>query len=434
MENEDKKISQLPQKQTLDGTELLLYGGSANGSVSTATMKAYAQAGMQKAITTSADLSLSADGLLSLTDAFKNSKLDASVWTDAHKQFNIAGEYYHVNKYSIANQNYNRTDFIPINRHYDIEVRGKGTSVVCAIAFFDAMRNPISTLLYDTFTEESTKVCIAADIPENAVYFIASTQRAVTSGWTNGPTAESRESAAAAAIYASELGLFCSLFNAAAGVNGYARIAADGTFDCKLNDVPLTYAEATVVYKYGTYAEASTILECQRYGQSADIPQLKTTLPTFAKAGARELLNIAWPSRNIVTIKFNDSQLDRNDYIVFNGEYLSCCSTTLKAILDPIVLGPICHTVGVINVAPNPYAKNLETIYIYHLDHDLKINLPAISLESMEYLVAKATNSKAITVSVHPDVYAKLTYEDNPEWNQVLLDAAAKNITFASTY
>ena len=436
MENEDKKISQLPQTQEPDGTELLLYGGSSNGSVSTAAMKAYAQTGMQKAINTSDDLSLSPDGRLSLTDAFKNSKLDTSVWTDANKQFGIAGEYFHIKKYPQTSSNYKRTDFIPINHSYDIIVRGKGTSVVSAIAFFDANRNAISTFLYDTFTEESTKVCAAADIPENAVYFIASTQNGVTSAWANGPaTAEARESAAAYAIFASNRALFCDLFNAAAGNNGYARIAADGSFECALNNVPLSYAEALVVYRYGTYADASTILECQRWGQSADIPQLKTTLPTFAKAGDRELHNIAWPPRNLVTVKFNDSTPDRNDYMVFNGAYLSCCSSTLKEILDPIVLGPTCHTVGIVNVAPDPYAKNLETIYIYHLDHSITINLSAISLESMEYLVAYALNrTTAITISVHPTVYAKLIDESLLEWNQVLLDAAAKNITFASTY
>ena len=36
-------------------------------------------------------------------------------------------------------------------------------------------------------------------------------------------------------------------------------------------------------------------------------------------------------------------------------------------------------------------------------------------------------------VSVHPDVYSKLTDEANTEWYQILLDAAEKNIQFATT-
>lgn len=56
-----------------------------------------------------------------------------------------------------------------------------------------------------------------------------------------------------------------------------------------------------------------------------------------------------------------------------------------------------------------------------------------ISLASLQYLVENATNTKAITLTVHADVFAKLTDESNTEWNQVLTDATNKNITFATT-
>lgn len=55
-----------------------------------------------------------------------------------------------------------------------------------------------------------------------------------------------------------------------------------------------------------------------------------------------------------------------------------------------------------------------------------------LSLESLQYMVANAANTSAITITVHADVYAKLTDETNTEWYQVLLDAADKNITFAT--
>lgn len=56
---------------------------------------------------------------------------------------------------------------------------------------------------------------------------------------------------------------------------------------------------------------------------------------------------------------------------------------------------------------------------------------PLLSLASLQYLVANAANTKAITITVHADVYAKLTDESNTEWYQVLTDAQAKNINFA---
>ena len=68
----------------------------------------------------------------------------------------------------------------------------------------------------------------------------------------------------------------------------------------------------------------------------------------------------------------------------------------------------------------------------------LKVNIGfpqnrAISYASMEYLISNAANSNAITITVHPDVYAKLTDEANAEWHALLAAAAEKNITFATT-
>lgn len=48
-------------------------------------------------------------------------------------------------------------------------------------------------------------------------------------------------------------------------------------------------------------------------------------------------------------------------------------------------------------------------------------------------MVTNAANTAAITITVHPDVYAKLTDEDNAEWHQILIDAEDKNIQFVTT-
>lgn len=69
---------------------------------------------------------------------------------------------------------------------------------------------------------------------------------------------------------------------------------------------------------------------------------------------------------------------------------------------------------------------------------------PLINLASLQYIVTHAQNTKAITVTVHPDVYAKLTgdttnavaaaldADELAQWQQVCADAAAKNISFAT--
>lgn len=71
-------------------------------------------------------------------------------------------------------------------------------------------------------------------------------------------------------------------------------------------------------------------------------------------------------------------------------------------------------------------------------------NSRSLSFDSVKYLVANATNTSAITIKVHPDVYAKLTgdttneaaaaltAEELAQWQKVLTDAANKNISFAT--
>ena len=57
---------------------------------------------------------------------------------------------------------------------------------------------------------------------------------------------------------------------------------------------------------------------------------------------------------------------------------------------------------------------------------------PLISLESLQYLIANAANTSAITVTVHADVYAKIQDETQTEWHALIAPAQEKNITFAT--
>ena len=56
-----------------------------------------------------------------------------------------------------------------------------------------------------------------------------------------------------------------------------------------------------------------------------------------------------------------------------------------------------------------------------------------LSLQSLKNLVeGEAAGTDPVTITVHPDVYARLTDTGNAEWNKVLTDAAAKKISFAT--
>lgn len=87
----------------------------------------------------------------------------------------------------------------------------------------------------------------------------------------------------------------------------------------------------------------------------------------------------------------------------------------------------------------------LEDVQIWGLTCSISFSgSPKLSFASMEYIVRGASNTKAITIWVHPDVYAKLsgdtsnaaaaalTDEELTQWQQVCADAIAKNISFAT--
>ena len=57
---------------------------------------------------------------------------------------------------------------------------------------------------------------------------------------------------------------------------------------------------------------------------------------------------------------------------------------------------------------------------------------PLLSLESLQYLITNATNTSAITVTVHADVYAKIQDETQTDWHALVAAAQEKQITFAT--
>lgn len=87
----------------------------------------------------------------------------------------------------------------------------------------------------------------------------------------------------------------------------------------------------------------------------------------------------------------------------------------------------------------------LESVQIKGLKFSIVFaNSPLLSLESFQYMITNAANTAPITITVHPDVYAKLTGdtanqaaaeltpEEAAQWQQLVTDAAAKQITFVT--
>lgn len=87
----------------------------------------------------------------------------------------------------------------------------------------------------------------------------------------------------------------------------------------------------------------------------------------------------------------------------------------------------------------------LESVKIKRLNISISFSsCENLSFTSLQFMVTNAANSAAITITVHPDVYAKLTGDTtNPavaaltpsefaQWQQILTAATAKNISFTT--
>lgn len=75
----------------------------------------------------------------------------------------------------------------------------------------------------------------------------------------------------------------------------------------------------------------------------------------------------------------------------------------------------------------------LQRVNISGLSVNLSLSSTSqLSLDSLQYLVDNAKNTSAITVTVHADVYAKLTDPANTDWYAINEAALAKQISFAT--
>lgn len=77
--------------------------------------------------------------------------------------------------------------------------------------------------------------------------------------------------------------------------------------------------------------------------------------------------------------------------------------------------------------------RKLRNFKLGMLTHNFDMrHVCSASIESMRYIVENARNSNPIIITVHPDVFSKLTDEGNEEWHRVMTDAADRDIQFVT--
>lgn len=346
-------------------------------------------------------------------------KLDKSVWDEYNEQFGLIG-YYTFQGGFLPSQGYYNSGAIPLNHNEDLHLNiGKGGNFVSLI-FLDINKKFVSSafdyILHSDFTIEKS------EYPQNSVYFVASTTLPNVVSYSNGVTFESREVAVSNVIEKSKYALFIDEWNAAWGAYGkYDPVnAPDAKHPFRGNDIYMTYEEAVYhLLRSGSENYAGDTISMY-HGDK----KLRTVTPI--KFGS--LTNVV--ANNMF---FNCSNLQVVQIIGHcapsrvNGMFDGCSNLReIRGVLQLDIFVPAVYFVNIFRGC-----SSLEEVKVL-IKYDTSFeDSPKLSLASLRYLVDNSNKiTSPITITVHPDVYAKLSNTSNTEWNKVLTDAAEKNITF----
>lgn len=218
----------------------------------------------------------------------------------------------------------------------------------------------------------------------------------------------------------SKMELFIDMWNAAVENNGCYN-GATGYFE--LNGITnIDYAEALRILDVSKWPKINAggpYLSNQKLNIRTALP-LKTQL-----SGDYSLLCFAQNCETIEVIK------------IIQGPYVYCSDLgaafnscyRLRSIVGTITLSS--GTKGLDSAFG--LCRVLEDVRLSKLSRSIRFGQsPLLSFDSIDYMIKNAANTASITVTVHPDVYAKLTDEANTEWYALMTEAADKNIIFAT--
>lgn len=149
-------------------------------------------------------------------------------------------------------------------------------------------------------------------------------------------------------------------------------------------------------------------------------------------------LNTAFYYSSIEVIDFNETgriRLDTSAITLSNAFN----SSSIKRVYGNIE----CDGNMALITNESTFGSNIERIHL----KGIKVNIyfgksPKIEYDSIKYLVENSENTESITITVHPTTYGYLTGTIEPteqvggtteEWQQIVTDAAEKQITFATT-
>lgn len=191
-----------------------------------------------------------------------------------------------------------------------------------------------------------------------------------------------------------------------------------------LNEVWMTYEEALVVYNE-KFERVDALIDRSIRGVTNFVPRPNSTVLVFSYLAApyAKVINVGNILANAMVGWLNVAPFVTNILGKVDLYYWDASKSSCNYLACP----------------------SLTTINLHNLRYDFNIGkLKRISLASMQYMVNNSQATSSITVTVHPDVYAKLTGDTTNEaaaaltsdelaqWTALVTTANSKNISFAT--
>ncbi len=235
-----------------------------------------------------------------------------------------------------------------------------------------------------------------------------------------------------AELAAAKIAVFNDLWKTAGGEYNMDNDAV--TYPYMANGVKLTYEEARETY--------DNIIELPNANPIHDNAIIKTTLARgcadLAAGGPCYIAGLIRSCPKLEVLNLMPRNTINNKIKTKNKAYIVYDAAALREIIGVIHFST---TDGNIIFGAVP---QLTTVQLANVTHNIAFkSCPKINLESWTYLVENAANTEAITVTVHADVYAKLTSdttneaaaalteEELAQWVALNEAAAEQLITFA---
>lgn len=161
------------------------------------------------------------------------------------------------------------------------------------------------------------------------------------------------------------------------------------------------------------------------------IYDLPTVLPIYTTGSLYCLPSVC----RINTIRIVDY------YIVNNGKDPDTTPIYITNTRDLGYISTISHVLGILDVSHDTASKHLYngispfvTIWLMNICKGVNLHYSSnLRLDCLRFMVENAqVVATGQTITLHPTIYAKITDEENEEWNALLDLAQEKNITFTT--